>query len=128
MTFTTVTTGQFKSIHRRLNREAGRFVVRLHRPSSPNQCLLVPYVMPIIVDASFSQLHPSLTLAHTFLRRTGGGGTGNQGVTEVIAEYRPELHRYMYCETSYCVFDRVRVSLDTCTCASPTRSAPMAPC
>ena len=72
--------------------------------------------------------HPSLTLAHTFLRRTGGGGTENQGVAEVVAGYRSESHRYMYGERRSCMTHRVRVPLDTCTCASPTRSAPMAPC
>ena len=72
--------------------------------------------------------HPSLTLAHAFLRGTGGGGTENQGVAEVVARYRPGSHRYMYGELSSCMAHTVRVPLDTCTCASPARSAPTAPC
>ena len=72
--------------------------------------------------------HPSLTLAHTFLLGAGGGGTENQGVAEVIAGYRPESHRYMDTARNSCMSQRVRVPLDTCTCAGPTKSAPTAPC
>ena len=71
---------------------------------------------------------PSLTLVHACLCRTGGGGAENQGVAEVIARYRLELHRYMHGEWNTCMSPMVRISLDTCICASPTKNAPTAPC
>ena len=58
MTFNTVTTGRFGSLHRRLNREACKWVSRHHRPSSPHQCLPVRFVKPIVADDSFSRLKP----------------------------------------------------------------------
>ncbi len=72
--------------------------------------------------------HPSLTFAPACLHGTGGGGTENQGVAEVIARYRLKLDRYMHSGRSACETCRVRASLYTCTCASPTKSAPTAPC
>ena len=57
MTFTTVTTGRFGSLHPRLNREACRPALRPHRPSSPHQCLQVRFVQPIVVHESLNRLN-----------------------------------------------------------------------
>lgn len=86
------------------------------------------YERGLLPATDWRTFHPTLTLAHACRRGSGGGGTENQGVMEVIARYRPELHRYMYVEWRACMSKEVRVILDTCICASPTRSAPTAPC
>ena len=51
-----------------------------------------------LADARLGEFNPSLTLAHACLRETGGGGAENQDIAEIIARYRPELHRYMHGE------------------------------
>ena len=56
--FTTVTTGQFGSLHPRPNREARRLVSRSHRASSPHQCLPVRFIQLIVGDDSFNRLKP----------------------------------------------------------------------
>ena len=58
VTFTTVTTGRFGSLHPRPNREACRWQSRPHRASNAHQCLPDRFVRPIFVDDSFNRLKP----------------------------------------------------------------------
>ena len=72
-------------------------------------------------------LRPSLTLADACRREIRGGDSENQDVAEVGTRYRLDLNRYMVrCDES-CLEHIGHVPLDTCTCVSPTRSAPTAP-
>ena len=77
---------------------------------------------------TLGRLHPSLTLAHTFVGGTCGAGSGNQDVAMLGTGYRRQIHRYMYGMRSPCMSLSVHVRLRTCICASPSRSAPTARC
>ena len=64
----------------------------LHDPRQWGACWLA---LTLWDRLALDRFCPTLTLGHACLLGTGGGGTENQGVVEVIARYRPELHRYM---------------------------------